>query len=70
MRMLVTLEFAYAGAKSGTHCVLIVGRGVKTPQAGGWKSTRMSLQYAERINAARSGMARAAAATKRSRNRN
>jgi integrase len=31
-------------------------------QAGGWKSTRMPLQYAERINAARSGMARAAAA--------
>jgi integrase len=32
-------------------------------QAGGWKSTRMPLQYAEKINAARSGMARAAAAT-------
>jgi hypothetical protein len=30
-------------------------------QAGGWKSTRMPLQYPERINAARSGMARAAA---------
>jgi hypothetical protein len=29
--------------------------------AGGWKSTRMPLQYAEKINAARSGMARAAA---------
>jgi integrase len=28
-------------------------------QAGGWKSTRMPLQYAEMINAARSGMARA-----------
>jgi integrase len=34
-------------------------------QAGGWKSTRMPLQYAEKINAARSGMARAAAATGR-----
>jgi integrase len=34
-------------------------------QAGGWKSTRMPLQYAEQINAARSGMARAAAATGR-----
>ena len=34
-------------------------------QAGGWKSTRMPLQYAERINAARSGMARAVAATGR-----
>ena len=34
-------------------------------QAGGWESTRMPLQYAERINAARSGMARAAAATGR-----
>jgi hypothetical protein len=29
-------------------------------QAGGWKSPRMPLQYAEKINAARSGMARAA----------
>jgi integrase len=34
-------------------------------QAGGWKSTRMPLQYAEKINAARSGMARAPAATGR-----
>lgn len=34
-------------------------------QAGGWKSTPMPLQYAEKINAARSGMARAAAATGR-----
>src|SRR5580692_10416027 len=34
-------------------------------QADGWKSTRMPLQYAEKINAARSGMARAAAATGR-----
>jgi integrase len=34
-------------------------------QAGGWKSARMPLQYAEKINAARSGMARAAAATGR-----
>ena len=34
-------------------------------QAGGWKSTRMPLQYAENINAARSGMARAAQATGR-----
>jgi hypothetical protein len=34
-------------------------------QAGGWKSTRMPLQYAEKINAARSGMARAAAFTGR-----
>jgi integrase len=30
-------------------------------QAGGWKSTRMPLQYSERINSTRSGMARAAA---------
>lgn len=29
-------------------------------QAGGWKSTRMPLKYAEKVNAARSGMARAA----------
>jgi hypothetical protein len=29
-------------------------------QAGGWKSPRMPLQYAEKINASRSGMARAA----------
>jgi integrase len=34
-------------------------------QAGGWKSPRMPLQYAEKINAARSGMARAAAAAGR-----
>jgi integrase len=34
-------------------------------QAGGWKSTRMPLKYAEKINAARSGMARAAAAAGR-----
>src|ERR1700677_2007551 len=34
-------------------------------QAGGWKSTRMPLQYAERINVARSGMARAAEKTGR-----
>jgi integrase len=29
-------------------------------QAGGWKSTRMPLQYAEKINVTRSGMAKAA----------
>jgi integrase len=34
-------------------------------QAGGWKSRRMPLQYAEKINAARSGMARAAEKTGR-----
>jgi integrase len=34
-------------------------------QAGGWKSPRMPLQYAEKIVASRSGMARAAAATGR-----
>src|ERR1700722_13454360 len=34
-------------------------------QAGGWKSTRMPLQYAKKINAARSAMARAAAACQR-----
>jgi len=34
-------------------------------QAGGWKSPRMPLQYAEKINAGRSGMARAAATTGR-----
>jgi integrase len=37
-------------------------------QAGGWKSTRMPLQYAEKINAGRSGMARAAIAQGRNRN--
>ena len=31
-----------------------------SPQAGGWKSARMPLQYAEKINVARAGMARAA----------
>jgi hypothetical protein len=34
---------------------------VAITQAGGWKSTRMPLQYVEKINAARSGIARAAA---------
>jgi integrase/recombinase XerD len=34
-------------------------------QAGGWNSTRMPLQYAEGINVARSGMARAAVAAGR-----
>jgi hypothetical protein len=34
-------------------------------QAGGWKSTRMPLQYAEKVNAVRSGMAKAASATGR-----
>jgi hypothetical protein len=34
-------------------------------QAGGWKSTRTPLQYAEKINTARSGMARVAAVTGR-----
>jgi hypothetical protein len=34
-------------------------------QAGGLKSTHMPLQYAEKINAVRSGMARAAAASGR-----
>jgi hypothetical protein len=29
---------------------------VSITQAGGWQSTRMRLQYAEKINAARSGM--------------
>jgi hypothetical protein len=32
-------------------------------QAGGWRSTRMPLRNAEKINAASSGMARVAAAT-------
>ena len=34
-------------------------------QAGGWKSTRMPLKYAEKIHASRSGMARAAIVTGR-----
>lgn len=34
-------------------------------QAGGWRSTRMPLQYAEKINASRSAMAKAATATGR-----
>jgi integrase len=37
-------------------------------QAGGWKSTRMPLKYAEKVNAARSGMARAAEKTGRNSN--
>jgi hypothetical protein len=34
MRMLVTLEFADAGGKSGSHSVLIIGRGSKDLQSG------------------------------------
>jgi hypothetical protein len=34
MRMLVTLEFADAGSKSGTHRVLMMGRGTDNLQAG------------------------------------
>jgi hypothetical protein len=34
MRMLVTLEFADAGTESGTHRVLIIGRGTDDLQAG------------------------------------
>jgi len=34
MRMLVTLEFADAGTKSGAHRVLIIGRGAEDQQAG------------------------------------
>jgi hypothetical protein len=34
MRMLVTLEFADAGSKSGTHRVLMMGRGTENLQAG------------------------------------
>jgi hypothetical protein len=43
------------------------GAGISTAikQTGGWKSTRTPLQYAEKINAARSDMTRAAAATGR-----
>jgi hypothetical protein len=35
------------------------------PQAGGWKSPQMPLQHSEKINAARSRMATAAAANDR-----
>jgi hypothetical protein len=34
MRMLVTLEFADAGSKSGTHRALMMGRGTDNLQAG------------------------------------
>jgi hypothetical protein len=34
MRMLVTLEFADAGGKSGSHSILIIGRGTDDLQAG------------------------------------
>ena len=34
MRMLVSVEFADAGTKSGTHRVLIIGRGPESPAAG------------------------------------
>jgi hypothetical protein len=34
MRMLVSVEFADAGTKSGTHRVLIIGRGSERRKAG------------------------------------
>jgi hypothetical protein len=34
MRMLVSVEFADAGTKSGTHRVLIIGRGSEGPAPG------------------------------------
>jgi hypothetical protein len=34
MRMPVSVEFADAGTKSGTHRVLMVGRGSERPGAG------------------------------------
>jgi hypothetical protein len=34
MRMLVSVEFADAGTKSGTHQVLIIGRGSEGLEAG------------------------------------
>ena len=34
MRMLVSVEFADAGTKSGTHRVLIIGRSSEGPEAG------------------------------------
>jgi hypothetical protein len=34
MRMLVSVEFADAGTKSGTHRVLIIGRAAEGPEAG------------------------------------
>jgi hypothetical protein len=54
-----------AGASAGVRPMRKGRGGWHIYRAGGWKSTRMPLQYAEKINAARSGMARAAAATGR-----
>ena len=34
MRMLVTVEFADAGKRSGSHRVLIIGRGMQDRQPG------------------------------------
>ena len=34
MRKLVSVEFADAGTKSGTHRILIIGRGSERPEAG------------------------------------
>ena len=34
MRMLVSVEFADTGTKSGTHRILIIGRGSERPEAG------------------------------------
>jgi hypothetical protein len=50
--------------RAGSRGVLDIDLAAIT-QAGGWKSPRMLLQFAEKINATRCGMARAAAATGR-----
>ena len=51
--------------ESAEHCADLQANGAWTGMpgrfvGGGWKSTRMPPQYAEKINAAPSGMARAA----------
>jgi hypothetical protein len=34
MRMLITIEFADAGKKSGSHRILTIGRGLEEVQSG------------------------------------
>ena len=46
MRMLVSVEFADAGTKSGTHRILIIGRGSECPEAGG---SGLSLEEAKTL---------------------
>jgi hypothetical protein len=45
MRMLVSVEFADAGTKSGTHRILIIGRGSERPDKPAFAHRAPSVPY-------------------------